>query len=188
MPRAPTKIYTACFDNVTEPLKFVFGLRDAGLDLRANDLVFFPDKPQRVVIRLQNGFLGRKVVNALRGFILNGQSLYSGGAQPEDQIEEVDPRGGFATNVFIPEAADIQRCVTEAFTKVQFRAKGEGEAIKSPKADEVGPSNKKCDENSEEDSVGDQTSDLAESQAEDQDEELSDDPDSSSEEEPSDSE
>ncbi len=72
MPRAPTKAYTACFNNVTKPLKSVFGLCNAGLELRMEDLVVFPNESQRVLIRLQNGLIGEKSVSALLGFALNG--------------------------------------------------------------------------------------------------------------------
>lgn len=192
MPRAPTKIYIASFDNVTEPLRFVRGFEKVGVEIRAQDLTFFPKRPQRLLIRLQNGFIGRRVVNALKGFKLNGQSLYAGGANPDNQIDEVDSRGGFAVNVFIPEAADIQRCVTEAFVEVQPNSKGKGTAMESATADETGTSNDEGGEDNEEDSVEERDDDMAKDQEElqggDLDEELSEISDSSSGERISDSE
>jgi len=195
------KIYTAVFGNVIDRLALVNGLNNAGYKIRLEDIIYEPAKSERVLIRFQNGHLGKAAVNALQGFTLNGKKLWASGASKEYQIDAYDSRGPTPQDQN-PGAADIQRCVTEASVKPV--RKSEGKAIKSPIAEEAGISNNDDDEDSGEDSVEEQDDDMAESQDEEldeaqeqdlaenqgkvQDEEPSDDSGSSTEEETSDSE
>lgn len=190
MPQGPDKIYTAIFTRVVDRMGLIRGLQDAGFDLRL----------EQMLIRFQNGHVGKAAVNALQGFPLSGKKIWAGGAKPKHQVDAYDPRGPTPIDQK-PEAADIQRCVTEASVKPV--RKGEEKATKSPIAQEAGISNNDDNEDSEEDSVEeqdddmaenqneelekDQEQDMAENQGRDQDEEPSDSLDSSSEEESSDS-
>ena len=109
------------FHNITEPFTFACGLRQAGFDLRAQDLIFEPDKkPERVLIRFQTNRLGLRAMHALNGYMLNGKKVYAGGAPPQLQVLELDPRGPISEDQF-PEKSHIQRCVTEAFQPKQIQ-------------------------------------------------------------------
>jgi len=167
MPLGPDKIYTAIFTRVVDRMGLIRGLQDAGFDLRLEDIIYQPDKIEQMLIRFQNGHVGKAAVNALQGFTVNGKKIWAGGAKKEYQVDAYDPRGPTPIDQK-PEAADIQRCVTEASVKPV--RKSEEKATKSPIAEEAGISNNDDDEDSGEDSVEEQDDDMAESQDEELDE------------------
>lgn len=114
------KLYVADFDHVSNVYKFIAGLQNAGFDIRKQDVdLFEPKNPERVRIRFQTRLVGKRVVNALNdfildGFILDGKKVVANGARPADQSDTLDPRGTIHPDTLLNEA-DIRNCVVALY-------------------------------------------------------------------------
>jgi len=103
--------------------------------LRLEDIIYQLDKIEQMLIRFQNDHVEKVAVNALHSFIVKGKKIWAGDAKKEYQVDVYDPRGSTSIDQK-PEAANIQRCVTE--TSVKPVRKSEEKATKSPIAEEAG--------------------------------------------------